>query len=94
MSYIKLPDSFIHPRSNQPAKGHAGRMAEVKFFHIFKEYIDKDQQQSIYDLCERNDMDIAALEKYLKSKKINSIEEVETWAYPKIIEKLNEAIKK
>ena len=61
---------------------------------VEKEYIDKDQQQSIYDLCERNDMDIAALEKYLKSKQINSIEEVETWIYPRVIEKLNEAISK
>jgi hypothetical protein len=42
MSYIPLPDSFIHPRSNQPAKGHSGRMAEIKFYHIFKyTYDDK-----------------------------------------------------
>ena len=41
MTYIPLPDSFIHPRSNQEAKGHSGRMAEIKFFHIFKYLIDK-----------------------------------------------------
>mgnify|MGYP003139839360 CR=1 FL=1 len=42
MSYIPIPDSFIHPRSNQPAKGHSGRMAEIKFFHIFKHLVDPD----------------------------------------------------
>jgi len=53
MSYIPLPDSFIHPRSNQPAKGHAGRMAEIKFFHIFKYTKDDEvrwatQKENIY----------------------------------------------
>ena len=42
MSYVPIPDSFIHPRSNQPAKGHSGRMAEIKFFHIFKHLVDPD----------------------------------------------------
>ena len=41
MKYIPFPDSYIHPRSNQEAKGHSGRMAEVKFFHIFKYTIDE-----------------------------------------------------
>ena len=41
MTYIPFPDSYIHPRSNQPAKGHAGRMAEIKFFHIFKYTVDE-----------------------------------------------------
>ena len=41
MTYIPIPDSFIHPRSNQPAKGHSGRMAEIKFFHVFKYLIDE-----------------------------------------------------
>mgnify|MGYP001033752887 CR=1 FL=1 len=60
MSYIKLPDSFIHPRSNQPAKGHAGRMAEVKFFHIFKEYIDKDVRWATRDENIYKKFDIAS----------------------------------
>tara|TARA_Y100000004_G_scaffold194297_1_gene258554 strand:- start:21 stop:602 length:582 start_codon:yes stop_codon:yes gene_type:complete len=42
MKYIPFPDSYIHPRSNQPAKGHAGRMAEIKFFHIFKYTVDDE----------------------------------------------------
>ncbi len=49
MSYIKLPDSFIHPRSNQPAKGHAGRMAEVKFFHLFKARYDDEVRWATRD---------------------------------------------
>ena len=53
MSYIPIPDSFIHPRSNQPAKGHSGRMAEIKFFHIFKYLADNKvrwatKQENIY----------------------------------------------
>ena len=46
MTYIPLPDSFLHPRSNQPAKGHSGRMAEIKFFHIFKYTVDEDVRWS------------------------------------------------
>ena len=53
MTYIPIPDSFIHPRSNQPAKGHSGRMAEIKFFHIFKHLRDDEvrwatKQENIY----------------------------------------------
>ena len=53
MTYIPLPDSFIHPRSNQPAKGHSGRMAEIKFYHIFKYTVDEKlrwatKQENIY----------------------------------------------
>jgi len=57
------------------------------------EYINKDQQQELYALCEKTGMDISRLEAYLKSKKINSVEEIQTWIYPKIIEKVNEAAK-
>ena len=60
MSKIKLPDSFIHPRSNQPAKGHAGRMAEVKFYHIFKQYIDKNVRWATRDENIYKKFDIAS----------------------------------
>ena len=43
---VPLPDTFIHPRSNQPAKGHSGRMAEIKFFHVFKHLIDENVRWS------------------------------------------------
>ena len=46
MDIVPLPDSFIHPRSNQPAKGHSGRMAEIKFFHVFKHLIDENVRWS------------------------------------------------
>ena len=42
MKRIKLPDAFIHPRSNQLAHGHAGRIAEVKMFHILQQTVDPD----------------------------------------------------
>ena len=38
---INLPDAFIHPRSNKPAHGHAGRLAEVKLFHLIKYRYDE-----------------------------------------------------
>jgi len=58
------------------------------------EYINKEQQKEIYSMCEKNSIEISILEKYLKSKKIMSIEEIQTWVYPKVIEKINEAISK
>jgi len=50
---LNTTDAYIHPRSNQPAKGHSGRLAEVKFFNIFKQRYDDEVrwatlQENIY----------------------------------------------